>query len=223
MLAIQEWHMAKEGLDTELVCPRCRSADIQQIKTTSEHQTCGNPGQAVRYFCAKCHSVHDEVALNPLLPCPLPLSVLKAVRTVPKGTLPQISSLVDYDTLEACIRALQTGKSVGTDWILREYNKYCPRPFLELLRAAINAYLKGERPTSRGHEWMGAIVTFIAKQLLALKVSEFRQVASIFTKFAIFLDIINQRLDRLIEDHALLEDAQEAFRKNRSTQRQLCK
>ncbi|MFM9151106.1 MAG: RNA-directed DNA polymerase, partial [Candidatus Planktophila sp.] len=75
----------------------------------------------------------------------------------------------------------------------------------------------------RIHEWMGAIVTFIAKQLSAVKISEFRPVASICAKFAIFMDIINQRLARFLEDHGLLEDAQEAFRKNRSTQRQLCK
>ena len=70
---------------------------------------------------------------------------------------------------------------------------------------------------------MGAIVTFIAKQLSAVKISEFRPVASICAKFAIFMDIINKRLARFLEDHGLLEDAQEAFRKNRSTQRQLCK
>jgi hypothetical protein len=70
---------------------------------------------------------------------------------------------------------------------------------------------------------MGAIVTFIAKQLSALKVTEFRPVASICTKFVVFLNIIAKRLERFTEDHGLLEDAQEAFRKNRSTTRQLCK
>ena len=223
MLAVQEWHMANEGLDTESVCPRCRSAGIQPITTTADHQPCGNPRRAVRFFCAKCRSVHDEVALNPLPPCPLPLSVLQAMRAVAAGTLPSISFLVDYDTLEACARAQPLRKSVGTDRIPRELYKYGPRPFLELLRAAINAYLRGERPTVRSHEWMGAIVTFIAKQMSAVKISEFRPVASICAKFAIFMDIINTRLARLLEDHGLLEDAQEAFRKDRSTQRQLCK
>jgi hypothetical protein len=145
------------------------------------------------------------------------------MRAVAAGTLPSISFLVDYDTLEACARAQPLRKSVGTDRIPRELYKYGPRPFLELLRAAINAYLRGERPTVRSHEWMGAIVTFIAKQMSAVKISEFRPVASICAKFAIFMDIINTRLARLLEDHGLLEDAQEAFRKDRSTQRQLCK
>ena len=215
--------MANEGLDTESICPRCRSPGIQPITTTADHQPCGNPGRAVRFFCAKCLSVHDDVALSPLPPCPLPLSVLQAMRVVAKGTLPSISFLVDYDTLESCAREQPPKKSVGTDRVPRELFKYGPRPFLELLRAAINAYLRGERPTVCSHEWMGAIVTFIAKQLSAVKISEFRPVASICAKFAIFMGIINRRLPHFLEDHALLEDAQEAFRKNRSTQRQLCK
>ena len=112
---------------------------------------------------------------------------------------------------------------MGTDRIPRELYKYGPRPFLDLLRAAINAYLKDERPTVHSHEWMGAIVTFFAKQLSAVKISEFRPVASICAKFANFIDIINKRLARFLEDHGLLEDAREAFRKNCSTQRQLYK
>jgi hypothetical protein len=223
MLAVQEWHMANEGLDTGSVCKQCQSPGIQPITTTAKHQSCGNPDRAVRFFCAKCQSVHSEVGLKPLAPCPLPLSVLQAVRTVPAGTLAQISRLIDYDTLEACVRALLTGKSVGTDGIPREFYKYAPRLFLELLRAAINSYLTGKRPTAYGHEWMGAIVTFIAKQLSALQVTEFRPVASICTKFVVFLNIIAKRLERFTEEQGLLEDAQEAFRRNRSTTRQLCK
>jgi predicted transcriptional regulator len=107
------------------------------------------------------------------------------MRAAAKGTLPSISFLVDYDTLESCAREQPPKKSVGTDRVPRELYKYGPRPFLELLRAAINAYLQGKRPTVRSHEWMGAIVTFIAKQLSAAKISEFRPVASICAKFAI--------------------------------------
>ena len=223
MLAVQEWHMANEGLDTESICKRCQSAGIQPITTTAKHQSCGNPDRAVRFFCARCQSVNSGVALKPLAPCPLPLSILQAARTVPAGTLAQISRFIDHDTLEACVRALPTGKSVGTDGIPREFYKYAPRSLLELLRAAINAYLTGKRPTVCGHEWMGAIVTFIAKQLSALQVTEFRPVASICTKFVVFLNIISKRLERFTEEQGLLEDAQEAFRRNRSTTRQLCK
>lgn len=223
MLAIQEWHMASEGLDTESGCPRCRSGNIQPITVTAENEPCGNPGRAVRYCCFSCNSVHDTVRLNPLPPCPLPLSVLQAMRSAPVGTPAQISLSVDLETLETCVRALSTGKSVGTDGIPREFYKYGPRALLDLLRAAINAFLRGERPTVYQHEWMGAIVASLAKQQSALKVTEFRPVASICTKLIILLDIIYKRMSRFMERHELLEDAQEAFRKCRSTQRQLFK
>ena len=74
------------------------------------------------------------------------------MRSAPAGIPAQISLSVDYETLEACVRALGTGKSVGTDGIPREFYKYGPRVLLELLRAAINAYLRGERPMADQHE-----------------------------------------------------------------------
>ena len=70
---------------------------------------------------------------------------------------------------------------------------------------------------------MGAIVTSIAKQQSALKFTEFRPVASICTKLIILLNILYRRTSSFMERHELLEDAQEAFRKGRSTQRQLFK
>ena len=95
--------MATEGLDTESVCRQCKLAGIQPITITAVCQSCGNPDRAVRYFCARCQSVHDEAALKFLPPCPLPLpvTVLQAVCTVPVGTLPHINCVIDYDTLEA--------------------------------------------------------------------------------------------------------------------------
>jgi hypothetical protein len=218
--------MASEGLDTESGCPRCRSVSIQPITVTAENEPCGNPSRAVRYFCFSCNSVHNTPRLNPLPPCPLPLSVLQAMRSAPDGIPAQISISVDQATLEACVRALMTGKSVGTDGIPKEFYKYGPRVLVELLRAAINAYLRGEHPTVCQHEWMGAIVTSLAKfakQQSALKFTEFRPVASICAKYIILLNILYRRTSSFMERHELLEDAQEAFRKGRSTQRQLFK
>jgi hypothetical protein len=154
MLAIQEWlqwHMANEGLDTRSVCHSCHSADMQPITTSATHQLCGNPTRAVRYLCSNCNTVLEEVELPPILPCPLPLSILQAVRVAPAGIPAFLSLLIDYETLETCVRALLTGKSVGTDGIPREFYKYGPGPLLELLRTAFNAYLSGNRPTVCGH------------------------------------------------------------------------
>ncbi len=71
MLSIQEWHMANKGLDTESICPRCRSDGIQPITTAAVPQSRGKPqaGRAVRFFGAKCQSVQRIVQTRtPLLP-----------------------------------------------------------------------------------------------------------------------------------------------------------
>ena len=96
---------------------------------------------------------------------------------------------------------------------------------LELLWAALNAYLRGETPSVCAHasEWIGAIAGYIPKKLSALLISEFRPVASISTKFMIFLKIIDIQLDHVTEDYGHIDDAQEGFRHGRSTKCQLAK
>ena len=74
------------------------------------------------------------------------------MRSAPAGTPAQISISVDPPMMKASARELAIEKSVGTDGIPREFYKYGPRVLLELLRAAINAFLRGERPTVYQHE-----------------------------------------------------------------------
>ena len=46
ILAVQEWHMASEGMDTYSVCPTCRAKDLQVLSVTSTHQQYGNRTRA---------------------------------------------------------------------------------------------------------------------------------------------------------------------------------
>ena len=92
---------------------------------------------------------------------------------------------------------------------------------LELYWQAINAYLRGETPSVGEHEWAGAVTGYIPKKLSALLMSEFRPVAC--TKFSLLLSIVDKRLDHATEDHGLVDDTQEGFRRNRSTKRSLGK
>jgi hypothetical protein len=136
--------------------------------------------------------------------------------------MPLLSRLIDFETLEQCVRNLRNGKATGVDGFPREFYKYGPQNLLELLWAALNAYLRGEKPSVCAHEWLGAIAGYIPKKLSALLITEFRPVASICSKFMIFLKIIDIRLDHLTEDYGLIDDAQEGFRKGhlRTSQKQ---
>ncbi len=73
------------------------------------------------------------------------------------------------------------------------------------------------------HEWLGAVAGYIPKKLSALLMTEFRPVACICTKYSLLLSIVAERTSHVAEDWGLLDDAQEGFRRNRSTKRQLGK
>ena len=136
---------------------------------------------------------------------------------------PLICRHVDFVTLEAIVSRLRNGKSTGCDGIPREFYKYGPKLLLELLRLAINEYLGGAQPTEYAHEWEGAICGLIAKVPTALWMTDQRPIAGECTKFIISTTILNDRLNRAVEDYQLLDDAQKGFRRHRSTRRQLSK
>ena len=223
ILAVQELHLAGEGMDSESICPSCQNTGIQPIVTSAKAQPYGNPKRAVRFFCQQCCSVHDDVALAQLPPCPIPWQVWKEMRKIPSGLAPLICRPVDMDTLETIVRRLGNDLSMGIDGIPREFYKYGPLVFLEFLRSAINAYLSGMSPTVGVHEWQGAIFSLISKTLAPLWMTDQRPIASECTKYIIATTVINTRLDQVTEDYCLIDDVQEGFRRNRSTRRQLTK
>ena len=49
------------------------SRGIQPIVTSSTAQQFGDSRRLIRFFCQSCCSMHDEVELAPMPPCPVPL------------------------------------------------------------------------------------------------------------------------------------------------------
>ena len=223
MLAVQELHMAREGMDSGSICLRCKARGIQAIVASASLQPCGNPQRAVRFFCGSCRTVSDHVDLAPLPPCPIPWAVWRDMQKIPSTSVPLVSREIDFDTLETCARRMPCDKSPGSDGIPREYYKYGPTVLLQRLRTAINAYISGQPPSVDAHEWNGGIVSLIAKVPSALSISDYRPVVRICSKFIIATTIFNDRLTQAVEEFNLLDDAQEGFRRHRSTKRQLSK
>jgi hypothetical protein len=102
----------------------------------------------------------------------------------------------------------------------QELGKCRPTALVELYWRAGNAYMRGEAPAVCPQEWAGAVASYIPKNLSDLLMSEFRPIACICTHV---LSVQTQRLNRTMEDYKLIDDAQEAFRRGRSTKRQLGK
>ena len=223
MLSVQECYMASEGMDTYSVCPDCRKKGLHVLSTSATHQAYGNPTRAIRFFCEQCQMVYDAPALGPMPPCPIPKQVMEAMRRIPTGTPPLISRPIDFETFEKCTMQQPNDRAPGSDGQPREFSKYGPTSLRVLYWRAGNAYMRGETPTVCPHEWAGAVAGYIPKNLSALLMPEFRPVACICTKFVLVLSITDKRMDHTTEDYKLIEDAQEGFRRGRSTKRQLGK
>ena len=69
MLAVQELHMATEGMDSMSVCMSCRQPGVSPIVTKAVGQQNGNEKRAILFFCSGCISVHNDVGIADL---PLP-------------------------------------------------------------------------------------------------------------------------------------------------------
>ena len=54
MLAVQDLHMAREGMDSESICPICSAKGIQPIVTSSTAQQFGDSRRLIRFFCQSC-------------------------------------------------------------------------------------------------------------------------------------------------------------------------
>ena len=223
MLAVQELHMATEGMDSESVCIACHQPGVQPIITQAVGQKHGNTRRAVLFFCAKCVAVHDDVAIADLPPCPVPLKTWQALRKIPPGLQPLINRPVDFDTLAECVRQLPLGKSPGTDGIPYEYYIHAPRALLEFLLAAVNAFIQGEKPTVGEEDWTGGLVTLVDKVPAAVAMTDRRPLANLCTKYKVATKIINKRFTQALEDYAILDEAQEGCRRHRSAKRQLSK
>ena len=83
--------------------------------------------------------------------------------------------------------------------------------------------MAGETPSVCAHEWLGAVAGYIPKKRSALLMTDFRPIACICTKYSLLLSIVADRTSHAAEDYNLLDDAQEGFRRNRNTKRQLGK
>jgi hypothetical protein len=135
--------------------------------------------------------------------CPADRSTLKLLKTAPESN--------------------QTTKAPGGDGHPGEFCKYGPTALMPLYWKVNNKCMRGEAPTVCPHEWAGVLASYAPKNLSALQGPEFRPIACICTKCVFVLSINSQRMNQTAEDLQLVYDAQEAFRRNKSTERQLGK
>jgi len=127
------------------------------------------------------------------------------------------------DTMDKIRFKWRRDRSAGRDAHPRDFLQEGPTPYVELYRAATNAFLRGETPSVDADEWEGSILSLIPKICGAVEVKDNRPIARLCTKCITAYAAPSLRFRQVMEEYQLITDAQEGFRKNRSTKRQLAK
>ena len=77
------------GMDTKLICLRCKSKGVKPILTSALHQLCRNPLEAA--ICPNCHSVQDQATL-------VSWKVWKNRQKIPSSAEAFLCSEIDFET-----------------------------------------------------------------------------------------------------------------------------
>ena len=117
------------------------------------------------------------------------------------------------DEVAGIIRGLGNGKAAGYDDIINEALKEAPPAFIRLLTKLYNMVKsKGEAPKA----WKRGRIVLIHKKGSESNVSNYRPLTVIPSMCGTFSKLLNSRLTEVVEQHRLLGETQNGFRKDRS-------
>ena len=123
MLAVQELHMAREGMDSASICLICSAKGIQPIVISSTAQQFGDSRRLILSFCQSCCSMHDKVELAPMPLCPVSLDVWNNLWRIDPTSGPILARPVDSTTFNTHDDGLYNNSTTGSDCNPREYCK----------------------------------------------------------------------------------------------------
>ena len=140
------------------------------------------------------------------------------VPRVPSGAT--LRGPIARQDLKHLLGKLANGRAAGPDEVPYELLKAAPEELFHSLHECINAILvEGRSPPA---DWLGGLVRFLPKPGGdPLEPMAYRPVCLLMTVYKILSAIVNDLLYRLCEQHGLLENSQEGFRRLRCTQRQV--
>ena len=128
--------------------------------------------------------------------------------------LPQLTREV-YDT---CLTRLKNGKSPGLDSMPNELLKHFPSEMHALL---FNFFRLSWRQSRTPHSWKHSITLLFYKKNDPTDPSNYRPIALLKTVYKFWTRIIAAVLSSFCEQHSVLSEPQEGFRKLKSSSRQL--
>ena len=118
---------------------------------------------------------------------------------------------LDFTTEEILtnIKELQNNKSAGSDYIINEFLKNCPRDFVEQFVELFNLILRtGHVP----EEWcIGLIVPIFKRKGSKFDVNNYRGITLLSCLGKLFSACINNRLTNFVENMNIIGEEQAAF------------
>ena len=219
--AVQELYLSEEGMSRAALCPECRGSGLVPVVTSAEAQCRGSPYRAVRFWCQRCHSIHDEPVNGPPPKCPIPPEVWAALRKFPGDMPPFLSRPMDRAAVRNRARKLPTGRAPGSDGKPYEYIKLGPEELLEFVLPAANAFLSRSHPLPTA--WLGALLSLAPKSPGAVTMKGLRPLSNIITSVKFCTAEVAERMSRTFEEYGVLQEPQEGARRGRGAKRQVLK
>ena len=221
IIAVQELYLSEEGMSRAALCPECRSPGLVPVATSAEAQSRGSPYRAVRFWCQRCHNIHDEPAHGPPPKCPIPQDVWASLRKFPDDMPPFLSRPMDRAAVRNRARKLPTGHAPGSDGKPYEYIKFGPEELLEYVLSAANAFLSRSHPLPM--EWLGALLSLAPKSPGAVTMKGLCPLSNIITSYKFCTAEVTDRMLRTFEEYGVLQESQEGARRGRGAKRQVLK
>ena len=123
-----------------------------------------------------------------------------------------MNSEFSVDEIKVMMKSLKNGKARGWDSIPNEALKNLPDTMVEMVTLLFNM-IKTSGTLPKG--WNKGRVTLVHKRGLRELLGNYRPITVLISLSALYSKVLNERLSRVVEEHKLLGEVQNGFRKER--------
>ncbi len=135
-------------------------------------------------------------------------------RKASKEDMEMVNAVVSGEEVRRVARKLKRDKSPGSDLIPNEAWKYMGQGEYEWMASKFTSILQGVEPVPK--EWKTMVVKWIYKKDSMLALTNYRPIALGNTLSKLFMRVLTERIERLVERGQLVSGEQQGFRTDRS-------
>ncbi|NBO64558.1 MAG: hypothetical protein EBU88_06900 [Acidobacteria bacterium] len=210
-LTCWEFKLATDGLATRSRCSCCNHSCVVPVPYSD------GSSRRIEYYCPSCGTFR-ELAIDPGDYAQIDFLDEDRIPRVPPGAPERLAKPISREDLDWYLSTLPSHKAPGPDGLPYECLKYAPPCFREVVFEAVNQVLTQTMPMPS--HWKGGLIRYLFKSGDTSDMSCYRPVCLQDSVYKVVSAVLTDRLYRIVEQHGLLSDSQEGFRRLRSTTRQ---